>query len=162
MENQDAVNFFELLKESSVQRLDNVDVTARQVKRELNFLVQNNRQTYSFAFFVRFPGSQPVSFLRKHLEWLLSEDYYICEKSDGLRLMLFFPGPHKYDKSAFFIDRESNVYQIPKCLLRLRVTTCTEDVYHVLEFPVFRRELCWMASSFARGIRPPIVQNFNS
>ena len=124
MEKQDAIDFFELLNESSVQKLDNDSIIAKEVKKELNFLVQSNRQT--------FPGSQPVSFLRKHLEWLLSEDYYICEKSDGLRLILFFPGPHRYKGSAFLIDRESNVYQIPNCLLRLK-TTGTGDVYHVLE-----------------------------
>lgn len=145
MADHEAVDFFRLLEEVSVEKLDNSNVIARRIKGELNFLVGNNRQT--------FPGSQPVSFLRKHLDLLLSEDYYVCEKSDGLRLMLFFPGPHKYDGSAFLIDRESNVYQIPNCLLHLKKTASMEQVYHVLKFSFFRRELYWMVSSFTQRVR---------
>lgn len=40
-----------------------------------------------------FPGSQPVSFGSQHFEWLESEDYYICEKSDGIRYLLYFCNP---------------------------------------------------------------------
>lgn len=133
MEEQQAIDFSQLLEEASVKRLENNSILARRIREELNFLVQNNRQTYAFpsSLFTRFPGSQPVSFLRKHLNLLLSEDYYVCEKSDGLRLLLFFPEPHKYNRAAFLIDRESNVYEIPECLLYTKKDAGAEDAYHV-------------------------------
>ena len=92
---------------------------------------QSPNVRFPSSLFTRFPGSQPVSFLRKHLNLLLSEDYYVCEKSDGLRLLLFFPEPHKYNRAAFLIDRESNVYEIPECLLYNKKDAGAEDAYHV-------------------------------
>jgi mRNA guanylyltransferase len=37
----------------------------------------------------RFPGSQPISFTQDHLQLLEKMDFWVCEKSDGLRVMVF-------------------------------------------------------------------------
>lgn len=37
----------------------------------------------------RFPGAQPVSFTSASLELLERMDFWVCEKSDGVRLLIF-------------------------------------------------------------------------
>ncbi|KZT35071.1 mRNA capping enzyme, alpha subunit [Sistotremastrum suecicum HHB10207 ss-3] len=58
----------------------------------------------------RFPGSQPVSFRRGDLEKLENDDFWVCEKSDGIRVLVFvLPGGSGQD--TFLIDRH-NKYRI--------------------------------------------------
>ncbi|KAI8583108.1 hypothetical protein K450DRAFT_159191, partial [Umbelopsis ramanniana AG] len=54
----------------------------------------------------RFPGSQPVSFETKHLIDLQREDYFVCEKSDGVRYLMFATQTPK--GPATFLVRVSN------------------------------------------------------
>ena len=49
----------------------------------------------------RFPGSQPVSFERKHLQSVQRQTYFAAEKTDGMRYMLLILG----DRGAFMVDR---------------------------------------------------------
>lgn len=61
-----------------------------------------------------FPGSQPVSFQHSDIqEKLMAQDYYVCEKTDGLRvLMLILLNPVTGEQGCFMIDRENNYYLI--------------------------------------------------
>ncbi|CCF60591.1 hypothetical protein KAFR_0K02360 [Kazachstania africana CBS 2517] len=61
-----------------------------------------------------FPGSQPVSFQHSDIEEkLLSHDYYVCEKTDGLRvLMLIVINPVTGEQGCFMVDRENNYYLV--------------------------------------------------
>lgn len=61
-----------------------------------------------------FPGSQPVSFQHSDIdEKLLTQDYYVCEKTDGLRaLMLILINPVTREQGCFMIDRENNYYLV--------------------------------------------------
>ncbi|ODV63775.1 mRNA guanylyltransferase [Ascoidea rubescens DSM 1968] len=61
-----------------------------------------------------FPGSQPISFERKHIaERLLQHDYFLCEKSDGLRcLMLLLYEPSLHEEGCFFITRTNEYYRV--------------------------------------------------
>ncbi|CAJ0845040.1 2569_t:CDS:2 [Entrophospora sp. SA101] len=50
---------------------------------------------------VNFPGSQPVSFTLQHLIELEKEDYYVCEKSDGARVLLYIRMDKNGDQDVY-------------------------------------------------------------
>ena len=57
----------------------------------------------------KFPGAQPVSFAKRHIEELKRQDYYVCEKTDGLRCLMYilvFEG----QETTYLIDRKNNYY----------------------------------------------------
>ncbi|KZV84146.1 mRNA capping enzyme, partial [Exidia glandulosa HHB12029] len=56
-----------------------------------------------------FPGAQPVSFVKSDIARLQKNDYWVCEKSDGIRVLLLII----YDDNAhevFLLDR-NNTYR---------------------------------------------------
>lgn len=60
-----------------------------------------------------FPGAQPVSFARQHLEHaLLDEDYFVCEKSDGLRCLMFLSSLNGEER-IYLITRKNEVFWVP-------------------------------------------------
>ncbi|CCK70858.1 mRNA guanylyltransferase KNAG_0F01900 [Huiozyma naganishii CBS 8797] len=61
-----------------------------------------------------FPGSQPISFQHSDIaEKLQTQDYYVCEKTDGLRVLMFILlNPVTGEQGCFMIDRENNYYLV--------------------------------------------------
>ena len=68
----------------------------------------------------KFPGSQPVSFERRHLTpedeeatrrgvSLLKQEFYAAEKTDGVRYMLLIMG----ERGAFMVDRNFEMKRLP-------------------------------------------------
>ncbi|KAI9801099.1 MAG: Dcp1p-Dcp2p decapping enzyme complex alpha subunit [Piccolia ochrophora] len=64
------------------------------------------RRTHSF------PGAQPVSFSRRHIRALQAEDYYVCEKSDGIRCLMYFTEDTDGSELHYLIDRKNDYYYV--------------------------------------------------
>lgn len=61
----------------------------------------------------RFPGSQPISFSVRDLARLESHDFWVCEKSDGVRVLLFvLTDPGTGEQTTFIIDRHNTYRQL--------------------------------------------------
>ncbi|KAJ7741583.1 mRNA capping enzyme, catalytic domain-containing protein [Mycena maculata] len=58
----------------------------------------------------RFPGSQPVSFAKGDLAKLKSQDFWVCEKSDGIRVLLLVHTDS--EQTVYLIDRKNEYYQL--------------------------------------------------
>ncbi|KAI9783613.1 MAG: Dcp1p-Dcp2p decapping enzyme complex alpha subunit [Peltula sp. TS41687] len=58
-----------------------------------------------------FPGAQPVSFARRHLAELQCQDYYVCEKSDGIRCLMYFAAEGGRE-IHYLIDRKNEYYYV--------------------------------------------------
>ncbi|RIA95766.1 mRNA capping enzyme, catalytic domain-containing protein [Glomus cerebriforme] len=59
-----------------------------------------------------FPGAQPISFSSVHLQELQNENYFVCEKSDGTRVLVYIT----YDDSVqrvYLIDRKNYYRLVP-------------------------------------------------
>lgn len=61
----------------------------------------------------RFPGAQPVSFEKASIDLLQSEDYWVCEKSDGQRVLILTVIPSFTGiQEVFLIDRKNDYYKV--------------------------------------------------
>ncbi|CAG8624703.1 9463_t:CDS:10, partial [Racocetra persica] len=60
-----------------------------------------------------FPGAQPVSFTYNHLRELENENYFVCEKSDGIRVLLYLTVDSRTGQPCvYLIDRKNNYHQL--------------------------------------------------
>lgn len=73
-------------------------------QREVAALLKRN----NFSF----PGAQPVSFAAKHIGELKRQDYYVCEKTDGLRYLMYLTNDGDKD-IHYLIDRKNDYYYVP-------------------------------------------------
>ncbi|KAI0072782.1 mRNA capping enzyme [Panus rudis PR-1116 ss-1] len=61
----------------------------------------------------RFPGAQPVSFGKKDLERLENQDFWVAEKSDGIRVLLFINTDlQTNNQDVYLIDRHNSYRQL--------------------------------------------------
>ncbi|KAJ2764137.1 Dcp1p-Dcp2p decapping enzyme complex alpha subunit [Coemansia nantahalensis] len=84
------------------------EYAAQGLRQLVADLVQSGRTT--------FPGAQPVSFTRKQsLPELLGEDYFVCEKSDGVRVLVLMLVDRGYRGAplTYVITRKNEYYLVP-------------------------------------------------
>ncbi|ORY25741.1 putative mRNA guanylyltransferase [Naematelia encephala] len=61
----------------------------------------------------KFPGAQPVSFSAQSLDLLETMDFWVCEKSDGIRLLIFVVmNGMTGNQEVWLIDRKQQFYQV--------------------------------------------------
>lgn len=97
------------MEEGPIQTIDQPGVRAegellRNMQHEVARLLQRDS--------IGFPGAQPVSFARKHLDELRREDYYVCEKSDGIRYLLYLTDDGSGGESHYLIDRKNDYWWV--------------------------------------------------
>ncbi|KAL8704194.1 MAG: hypothetical protein Q9201_002655 [Fulgogasparrea decipioides] len=59
-----------------------------------------------------FPGAQPVSFAARHKFELQKQDYYVCEKSDGIRCLMYHTEDEQKREAVYLIDRKNDYYWV--------------------------------------------------
>ncbi|KAI8356142.1 mRNA capping enzyme alpha subunit [Choanephora cucurbitarum] len=60
----------------------------------------------------KFPGAQPVSFGAKQLQQIQQEDFFVAEKSDGVRCLALLTVNQRREPEVYLFDRKSNFYMI--------------------------------------------------
>jgi len=81
-----------------------------------------------------FPGAQPVSFARQHLEELRRADYFMCEKTDGVRCLLYlsqFLDNGQPVECQFFIDRKNDFYFVQRDMVHIPPAGDDIGAFHV-------------------------------
>jgi mRNA guanylyltransferase len=59
----------------------------------------------------KFPGYQPVSLMRSNVQDLICENYLVCEKTDGIRALLYICTINN-TAFGFFLDRKNIFYRL--------------------------------------------------
>ncbi|KAI7862330.1 mRNA-capping enzyme subunit alpha [Spinellus fusiger] len=60
----------------------------------------------------KFPGAQPVSFYTHQLDELINEDYYVAEKSDGVRCLAYITVNKAKEQEVYLFDRKNNFHRV--------------------------------------------------
>lgn len=96
----------------------------KQIVEDRHFIKNLKKHVFENLCLTRDPetfhGCQPVSFLKEHASLLLKSDYYVCEKSDGIRYLLYFCQPPGLGLCCFLIDRNYNLIHIANSYLLSR------------------------------------------
>ncbi|KAI9477758.1 MAG: mRNA-capping enzyme subunit alpha [Benjaminiella poitrasii] len=60
----------------------------------------------------KFPGAQPVSFGAKQLREIEEEDFFVAEKSDGVRCLALLSVNDRKEPEIYLFDRKNNFYVV--------------------------------------------------
>ncbi|KAJ2716623.1 hypothetical protein H4R19_000537 [Coemansia spiralis] len=108
----------------SIPGVEVPEYAAQGLRQLVADLVQSGRTS--------FPGSQPVSFTRKQsVAELLREDYFVCEKSDGVRVLVLMLVDRGYrgQPLTYVITRKNEYYLVPDAHFPLPDTTAAAQFH---------------------------------
>ncbi|KAG2195402.1 hypothetical protein INT47_002841 [Mucor saturninus] len=60
----------------------------------------------------KFPGAQPISFGSKQLQEIEQEDFFVAEKSDGVRCLALLTVNNRKEPEVYLFDRKSNFHVV--------------------------------------------------
>ncbi|KAI8971930.1 mRNA capping enzyme, catalytic domain-containing protein [Mycotypha africana] len=60
----------------------------------------------------KFPGAQPISFGAKQLDEIEQEDFYVAEKSDGVRCLALLTSNQYKEPEIYLFDRKNNFHLV--------------------------------------------------
>lgn len=97
-----------------VKKLE-IEYNSNQLKESVLNLVNNTKSGRWRPFQLgRVPGPMPISILRSNLNVLTKYQYWVAEKSDGDRYLLFYSSKRK---QCYLIGRKFNLHKVPGDLL---------------------------------------------
>lgn len=91
------------------------DIPGQLVQRgsEQELWLKRRVATLCHLDYDRFPGSQPISFASGHLTRLEKQDFWVCEKSDGIRVLFFLQTDlPSSTQMVYLIDRHNTYREI--------------------------------------------------
>ncbi|GAA5804259.1 mRNA capping enzyme, catalytic domain-containing protein [Helicostylum pulchrum] len=62
--------------------------------------------------YYKFPGAQPISFGAKQLEEIEREEFFVAEKSDGIRCLALLTVNNRREPEVYLFDRKSNFHVV--------------------------------------------------
>lgn len=76
----------------------------RELRRLLSDLIGSSNPD-------KFPGAQPISFAAKHLDELVEENYFVSEKADGIRVLMFLHLNTRFNKPETFLVKKRYLWR---------------------------------------------------
>ncbi|KAJ1679587.1 Dcp1p-Dcp2p decapping enzyme complex alpha subunit [Spiromyces aspiralis] len=97
------------------------DIPGINVRPDVKRFVQDQISSIGIDAKRPYRGAQPVSFLKQHLDDLVHEDYFVCEKTDGVRALLYMTRGQNNEPQCYFIDRKNYYRYVPGLAFPTRV-----------------------------------------
>lgn len=111
-------------------KLDRLDAPGIRIEGQHLHLMRREVANLMRRQQLGFPGAQPVSFSLKHMEELRTSDYYVCEKTDGIRYLMYLAADKEGNEIQYLIDRKNDYWLVPPGALHLPRAD-DEASYHV-------------------------------
>ena len=96
----------EIIPYDVISNYNTIEIIRNEV---LDLVYKNKSGKRHRARFTKLPGPQPASFSRSNLLHIKQHAYYVCEKSDGERMMCYI----RNNKECYLIDRKFSIYILP-------------------------------------------------